>query len=98
KLQANGGRIALFGVEKGVWTLQYSRSNAPVASCQIGDKHLDIYYQLYEKARKKTETFEQKADMPDIAIRRRDGAYLFILDPKHGRTYSRPRVKGVLDR
>jgi hypothetical protein len=36
--------------------------------------------------------------MPDIAIRRRGGAHLFVLDPKHGRTYSRPKVKDVLDR
>jgi hypothetical protein len=97
-LQANGGRIALLGVEDSVWTLHYSRSDAPVASCEIRSRRLDIYYQLYEKARTKAEAFAQKADMPDIAIKRRDGAYLFILDPKHGRTYSRPRVKHTLDR
>jgi hypothetical protein len=95
-LQANGGRIALLDVEAGAWKLSYSRSNAPVAHCEIGGEHLDIFYQLYEKAQ--TSTHTQKADMPDIAVRRADGQYLFVLDPKHGRTYSRRKVEEVLDR
>jgi hypothetical protein len=97
-LQTNGGRITLIDVENGVWTLPYSRSEVPVASCEIQGMHLDIYYQLYQKAQSETKAFAQQADMPDIAVKRGDGTYLFVLDPKHGKTYSRLKVKRTLDR
>ena len=96
-LQAQGGRITLLGIEHGVWMLNYSRSDAPVAICDIGGQRLNVFYQLYRKAQAAT-AHAQTADMPDIAVQRHGGDFLLVLDPKHGRSYSRRNVADVLDR
>jgi hypothetical protein len=41
---------------------------------------------------------EERANMPDIALKLRDGAFVTVLDPKHGETYSRQDLNEVCRR
>jgi hypothetical protein len=88
-LRNAGGHLTLNGVKDGVWSLQYGRAVAPVATCLVGESPLRIYYQFHVQA-------HGGADMPDIVV---VGAQpLIVLDPKHGLSYRRAEVQRVLMR
>ena len=88
-LRDAGAIVSLNGVQDGVWNLRYGRSEAPVATCNIGEMPLKVYYQLHVQS-------DDGADMPDIAV---IGAQpIVVLDPKHGRSYTRGKVQRVLTR
>ena len=81
--------MSLNGVQEGVWNLRYGRSEAPAATCDIDDTPLDVYYQLHVRS-------DRGADMPDIAVI--GDQPILVLDPKHGRSYTRSKVQRVLTR
>ena len=88
-LRDSGARLCLNGVQDGVWALHYGRAEAPVATCHLGDMPLKVYYQLHSRS-------EDGADMPDIAVIGTDT--IVVIDPKHGRSYTRSKVQRVLTR
>jgi len=98
-LQACGAKTQLSNVEQGVWMLKYGRALEPVAICEIGGKLLEVYYQLYRKRAQANQKSASKksADMPDIAVLRKGGRPLCVIDPKHGRSYGRSAVQKVLN-
>lgn len=69
-------------ISNGRWTLKYTRDPKPAIAFAIGDRWIDLFYQYFEKG-------EDRANMPDIALRdRATGRWLAIVDPKMGETYS----------
>jgi hypothetical protein len=112
-LQRVGGTISFRRVINGVWHLKYGRDYEPIATCEIGGRHLDLYYQLYRTDRGATGLPDKKvADMPDIALFERAsasnaytdteppslGRTIAVIDPKHGLSFSYKRVDEVLTR
>ena len=112
-LQRVDGRITLRRVINGVWQLKYGRDYEPIATCEIGGRHLDFYYQLYREDRDATELPDEKvADMPDIAVFERVcesntdidsksaffGRAVAVIDPKHGLSFNYKKVDEVLRR
>jgi hypothetical protein len=111
-LQRLGGKNTLLRIVNGVWNLKYGRDPDPVASCEIGGRRLDIYYQLYRTREGNSPSDDKTADMPDIAIFERAmgraidgdsapellGQAVAVIDPKHGLSYKRSKVDEVLMR
>lgn len=88
-LRDAGAVVSLNGVQDGVWNLRYGRSEVPVATCNMGETPINVYYQLHVQS-------DDGADMPDIAVI--GGQPIVVLDPKHGRSYTRGKVQRVLTR
>lgn len=86
-----GGEIELRGVDKEVWHLRYGRATEPAAICRFPRSTVEFYYQYWRE-------HDKGADMPDIVLLERDGRGLAVIDPKHGRSYSRSKVRPVLTR
>lgn len=112
-IQGVGGTITLRRIINGVWQLKYGRDYKPIATCEIGGRHLDFYYQLYREDRDATKVSDEKvADMPDIAVFERVsesnativsesqslGRAVAVIDPKHGLSFNYKRVDEVLTR
>jgi hypothetical protein len=112
-LQRLGGKITFEQVINGVWHLKYGRDHEPIATCEIGGRHLDLYYQLYRTDRDATGLPDEKvADMPDIAVFERVheskanansksvslGRAVAVIDPKHGLSFNYKKVDEVLTR
>ena len=85
----------------------------PIATCEIGGRRLDLYYQLYRKDRDATGLPDEKvADMPDITVFERIhesqadtasesaslGRAIAVIDPKHGLSFNYGKVDDVLAR
>lgn len=109
-MQGAGGQIELSGVEAGAWTLKFGRARHPVARCTFDSRILEVYYQLYQEKNsadkltphpnKRSPSKNKKtkaADMPDIAVLIPNDGAVLVLDPKHGRSYSRGKVMDVLN-
>lgn len=74
-----------------VWSLKFSKDRHPVALLLGDNVVLEVYYQLYSSG-------EHGGDMPDIAIKKKDGKFLLILDPKHGKSYDRDELVDLAKR
>lgn len=78
-------------VQDEVWDLKFTKDDSPIATLLAQGVTLEIYYQLYEKN-------AQGGDMPDIAIKEQRGGYVFVLDPKYGRSYRRGELGELAER
>ncbi|PYQ30575.1 MAG: hypothetical protein DMF56_07125 [Acidobacteria bacterium] len=90
-LKGIGGRLQLFGVDKGIWRVRYGHAEEPVARATFSAGEVDFYYQYWRDS-------AEGADMPDLVAAMRGGRPIAVIDPKHGRSYSRSRVQAVLTR
>jgi hypothetical protein len=90
-LKGVGGRLQLFGVDRGIWHVRYGHAEEPVARISFSAGDVDFYYQYWRHS-------DEGADMPDLVAIARGGRPIAVIDPKHGRTYSRSRVQTVLTR
>lgn len=90
-LEHTGLELELLDVQEDVWNLRYGRATAPIARCCTAGTTLEFFYQLFEQG-------ESGAAMPDIALRDTQGCYVFVVDPKHGRSHQRSSLCDVLDR
>jgi hypothetical protein len=112
-LQRVGGKVTFRRVINGIWHLKYGRDTEPIATCEIGGRHLDIYYQLYRTDEDASALPDEKtADMPDIAVFERTsedttggdsesaslGRAVAVIDPKHGLSFNYKKVDEVLTR
>lgn len=52
---------------------------------------MDLYYQFYQGR-------GDTGDMPDLAVRLRNGRFLAVIDPKHGYSYRRKDLNDVCER
>lgn len=86
-----GGRLQLFGVDKGIWHVRYGHAEEPVARASFSAGDVDFHYQYWRDS-------DEGADMPDLVAMARGGRPIAVIDPKHGRTYSRSDVQVVLTR
>ncbi len=78
-------------IVEGRWLLKFSSDSRPVLGLQHMGGYFDLYYQYLEAG-------SQRANMPDIALKMRDGSFIAVLDPKHGETYSRHDLNEVCRR
>jgi hypothetical protein len=78
-------------VTDGVWSLKFTKDADPVAILKGSSQALEVYYQLYSRG-------AARGNMPDIAIRFKDGGYIVVADPKHGLSYDRERISEVAQR
>jgi hypothetical protein len=69
-------------VSNACWDLKFTRDQQPIAILQTEQVQLEVYYQLYSKEL-------DEGNMPDIAIKMKDGRFLIVLDPKYGTSYTR---------
>ncbi|NEW95684.1 hypothetical protein DY467_02730 [Rhodopseudomonas sp. BR0G17] len=80
---------ALGRVSDGKWRLRFTRDATPVLICEFGEEAIEVFYQYFE-------TGKHRANMPDIALRRRStGDWLAIVDPKMGLTYRQRELEEV---
>jgi len=94
-LSAHGAAIELHDVSDGVWNIRYGRATTPCAVAHFDSGDLDIYYQFYKT------NDRGRSSMPDIVLmegRRAAAGALAVIDPKHGRSYSKGRVRRTLRR
>lgn len=89
-LERMGGEIRLCGVVDGAWILPYGQSDTRVALCTGLGSDIDVFYQFIEIG-------ADRSFMPDIYLATTSGKPLVVVDPKHGRSYSRHKVKEVGD-
>jgi hypothetical protein len=75
-------------VSDGLWNLKFTRDKKPVAMLRGQSVNLEVYYQLYSKE-------AEGGNMPDLAIKKEDGKYLIVLDPKYGESYGREELEKV---
>lgn len=82
KLAARSDNIdPLDRIRDGRWILKFTRDAKPVLACGFDGRWIDVFYQYFEPG-------EDRANMPDIAVRERaTGAWLAIVDPKMGESY-----------
>ena len=79
-------------VQDGVWMLKFTRDDAPVIAFQFPNAALDVYYQYFMRG-------AGRGNMPDVAVRiRATRAWVFILDPKSGKTFSKRNLAEVCTR
>jgi hypothetical protein len=78
-------------IKEGRWLLKFTHDLRPVLGFEFAGKPFDLYYQYFEVG-------TERANMPDIALKLRDGAFVTVLDPKHGVTYSRNDLNEVCRR
>jgi hypothetical protein len=90
-LELRGAVIDLHGVRDGVWVVKYGRADRPIATARFPEGELNLHYQLFQAG-------DEGADMPDLVIMPPAGRPLVVIDPKHGRSYTRSRVEEVLHR
>ena len=75
-----------------VWSLKFTKDRDPVAKLVSSLTTLEVYYQLYSKS-------SDGGNMPDIALRASNGGpYIFVLDPKHGRSYKKEAITDIATR
>lgn len=87
-----GGTLEGTGrIVDGSWTLKFTKDSDPALALRFDDQWVDVYYQYYQSG-------DQGGDMPDIAVKLRDSRFLAVLDPKHGKSYSRSDLNGVCQR
>ncbi|HJT56623.1 MAG TPA: vWA domain-containing protein [Ktedonobacteraceae bacterium] len=75
-------------VVNGLWNLKFTKDKKPVAMLRAQSVNLEVYYQLYSKE-------AEGGNMPDLAIKKEDGKYLIVLDPKYGESYGREELEKV---
>lgn len=75
-------------VSNGLWNLKFTKDKKPVAMLRGQDVNLEVYYQLYSKD-------GEGGNMPDLAIKKENGNYLIVLDPKYGESYRREELEKV---
>jgi hypothetical protein len=78
-------------IANGTWSLKFTRDSQPVLGLQFGGGVFDLYYQYFEAG-------AERGNMPDIALKLREGAFIIILDPKHGETYRREELNRICRR
>ena len=91
-----GAAIELLNIESGVWVLRYARASRPCAVAHLGAKDLYLYYQLHI-----ADCPESNSGMPDIILAEegiRGATAILVIDPKHGRSYTRGTVRKTLNR
>lgn len=98
-LEQAGGEVTPLGVDGDVWRLPFGRAQEPIAAVQLGGRRVSVYYQLFELRDEPASGATKAADMPDIAVSLADPEerFLFVLDPKHGRSYDRRTVELVVN-
>lgn len=94
-LHGCGGRVELHGVHAGAWHVAYGRATAPVASARFAGGSVDVHYQYWSEGESEGGA---GADMPDLVLKPPQGRPIAIIDPKHGRSYTRSKVQKVLVR
>ncbi|HEV7409579.1 MAG TPA: vWA domain-containing protein [Bradyrhizobium sp.] len=72
----------------GRWSLKFSRDSTPALTFLWAGEQFDLFYQYFDAA-------GERANMPDLAIKLRRGPFVFVLDPKHGESYSRRDMNEV---
>jgi hypothetical protein len=88
-LSGLGGEICDAGrIVEGRWSLKFTRDTLPVLGFAWARQRFDLYYQYFDAT-------GARANMPDLALRHHDGAFVFVLDPKHGESYSRKDLNEV---
>jgi hypothetical protein len=88
-LSGLGGEICDAGrIVEGRWSLKFTRDTLPVLGFAWARQRFDLYYQYFDAT-------GERANMPDLALRHQDGAFVFVLDPKHGESYSRKDLNEV---
>jgi hypothetical protein len=88
-LSGLGGEICDAGrIVEGRWSLKFTRDTLPVLGFVWARQRFDLYYQYFDAT-------GARANMPDLALRQHDGAFVFVLDPKHGESYSRKDLNEV---
>jgi hypothetical protein len=75
----------------GSWQLKFTKDSAPVLGFELEGEGVDLYYQFYQGR-------GDTGDMPDLAVRLRNGRFLAVIDPKHGYSYSRKDLNDVCER
>ncbi len=74
-----------------MWDLKLAKDDRPAALLRRKMLSLAVYYQLY------THDADQ-GDMPDIAIKKTNGTFLLVFDPKYGLKYTRGKLVKVAKR
>jgi hypothetical protein len=88
-LSGLGGEICDAGrIVDGRWSLKFTRDTLPVLGFAWARQRFDLYYQYFE-AKGAT------ANMPDLALKHHGGEFVFVLDPKHGKSYDRKDLNEV---
>ncbi len=74
-----------------MWNLKFAKDDRPAALLRRKTLSLAVYYQLYAHD-------ADQGDMPDIAIKKADGTFLLVFDPKYGIKYRRNKLVTVAKR
>lgn len=87
-LRSQGAVITDSRIRNGRWSLKFTKDTEPILSLSFRDMVLDCYYQYYRKG-------QSGGAMPDIAVSERNGAFVAVLDPKHGKSYRESELAKV---